>query len=308
MSASGITRRELVRRGGLLSLVPALFSGRARPRPTRPPAPSLPTPAPAFASVPSSTSRSACGRSSTRAARTRSSAARRCCPRCARPWRRPSQHYVHLDELAEAIGARLAELTQAEWGLVTSGCAAALMHATAACVAGGNADLHVRMPDLRGFPKDEVDHPEALAQRLRRGGARGGRAGDRGGDGRRARGRVRAADGHGLHPGAARTPTTGPLSTKAVCEIAKQGRAGAGRRGRRGPHRSERPPAARRHPRGLQRREVPARAAERGPAPRPQGPGARGLGAQRAAPRLLAPRPRSARKKPSACSWPSRCG
>ena len=43
-------------------------------------------------------------------------------------------HHVHLDELTEAIGERLAALTGAEGGLVTSGCAAALTHATAACV------------------------------------------------------------------------------------------------------------------------------------------------------------------------------
>ena len=71
-----------------------------------------------------------------------------------------SQHYVHLDELAEAVGARLAELTKAEWGLVTVGCAAALTHATAACVAGGNPDLHVRIPNLAGFPRDEVVIPK----------------------------------------------------------------------------------------------------------------------------------------------------
>src|SRR6058998_1829768 len=71
-----------------------------------------------------------------------------------------SQHYVHLDELAEAVGARLAELTKAEWGLVTVGCAAALTHATAACVAGGNPDLHVRIPNLAGFTKDEVIIPK----------------------------------------------------------------------------------------------------------------------------------------------------
>ena len=70
-----------------------------------------------------------------------------------------SQHYVHLDELTEAIGARLATLTQAEWGLVTSGCSAALTHATAACVAGGNPDLHIRLPNLAGFPRDEVIIP-----------------------------------------------------------------------------------------------------------------------------------------------------
>jgi hypothetical protein len=70
-----------------------------------------------------------------------------------------ARHYVHLDELAEAIGARLATLTGAEWGLVTSGCSAALTHATAACIAGGNPDLHVRIPNLTGFAKDEVIIP-----------------------------------------------------------------------------------------------------------------------------------------------------
>src|SRR5579863_1388833 len=70
-----------------------------------------------------------------------------------------AQHYVQLDEMMEAIGVRLAELTGAEFGVVTSGCAAALAHATAACVAGGNPDRHVRIPNLAGFPKDEVIIP-----------------------------------------------------------------------------------------------------------------------------------------------------
>src|SRR5262249_61423700 len=55
---------------------------------------------------------------------------------------------------------RLAALTGAEWGIVTSGCAAALTHATAACVAGGNPDLHVRIPNLSGFAKDEAIIPK----------------------------------------------------------------------------------------------------------------------------------------------------
>src|SRR5262249_48956640 len=71
-----------------------------------------------------------------------------------------AQHHVHLDELMAAVGARLAELTKAEWGMVSSGCSAALTHATAACVAGGNPDLHVRIPNLAGFPKDEVIIPK----------------------------------------------------------------------------------------------------------------------------------------------------
>lgn len=70
-----------------------------------------------------------------------------------------NQHYAQLDELMDAAGKRLAELTGAEWGMVSSGCAAAMTHATAACVAGGNPDLHVRIPDLRGFAKDEVVIP-----------------------------------------------------------------------------------------------------------------------------------------------------
>jgi uncharacterized pyridoxal phosphate-dependent enzyme len=68
-------------------------------------------------------------------------------------------HYAQLDELMEAAGKRLGELTGAEWGMVSAGCAAAMSHATAACVAGGNPDLHVRIPNLAGFPKDEVIIP-----------------------------------------------------------------------------------------------------------------------------------------------------
>ena len=41
-----------------------------------------------------------------------------------------ARHHVHLDELMAAIGTRLAELTKAEFGMVSSGCAAALTHAT----------------------------------------------------------------------------------------------------------------------------------------------------------------------------------
>jgi len=70
-----------------------------------------------------------------------------------------ARKYVHLDELADAVGARLAVLTGAEWGLVTNGCSAGLTLATAACVAGGNPDLHVRLPNLSGFAKDEAVIP-----------------------------------------------------------------------------------------------------------------------------------------------------
>src|SRR5215510_5369507 len=51
-----------------------------------------------------------------------------------------SRHYVHMDELMDGVGRRLAEITKADWGIVTAGCAAALTHATAACVAGANPE------------------------------------------------------------------------------------------------------------------------------------------------------------------------
>jgi L-seryl-tRNA(Ser) seleniumtransferase len=70
-----------------------------------------------------------------------------------------NQQHAQLDEVMAAVGARLAELTGAEWGMVSAGCAAAMSHATAACVAGGNPDLHVRIPNLEGFQKDEVIIP-----------------------------------------------------------------------------------------------------------------------------------------------------
>jgi L-seryl-tRNA(Ser) seleniumtransferase len=69
-----------------------------------------------------------------------------------------SRHYVHLDELMEAVGRRLSELTKAEWGMVSSGCAAALCHATAACIAGADPEKLQRLPDTRGM-KNEVIAP-----------------------------------------------------------------------------------------------------------------------------------------------------
>jgi D-glucosaminate-6-phosphate ammonia-lyase len=71
------------------------------------------------------------------------------------------QQHVVLDELMEGVAKRLAELTGAEWALVSAGCAAGIAHTTAACVTGGNPDLHVRIPDLTGFAKDEVVIPKA---------------------------------------------------------------------------------------------------------------------------------------------------
>src|ERR1039458_6752430 len=69
-----------------------------------------------------------------------------------------SRHFVHLDELMDAVGARIAELTKADWGIVTAGCAAAISHATAACIAGTDPEKMQRLPNLAGL-KSEVVMP-----------------------------------------------------------------------------------------------------------------------------------------------------
>lgn len=70
-----------------------------------------------------------------------------------------SEQYVHLDELMEAVGARLGALMQCEWGLVTNGCAAALCQVTAACVAGTDPASMARLPDTEGLPNEVLVQP-----------------------------------------------------------------------------------------------------------------------------------------------------
>ena len=62
-----------------------------------------------------------------------------------------SRHFVNLDELMEAAGQRLAELTGAEWGIVTCGSAAAVALGTAACVAGNDPVKMLRLPFTEGM-------------------------------------------------------------------------------------------------------------------------------------------------------------
>ena len=69
-----------------------------------------------------------------------------------------ARHYVQIDELMEGVGRRLAELTGAEWGIVTSGASAALTLASAGCITGGDPDKLAQLPDLRGL-RDEVVLP-----------------------------------------------------------------------------------------------------------------------------------------------------
>ncbi len=69
-----------------------------------------------------------------------------------------SMNFVHIDELMEAVGQRLAAITGAEWGIVSSGATAALTHATSACITGGDPEKIRRLPDLTGL-KNEVIVP-----------------------------------------------------------------------------------------------------------------------------------------------------
>jgi uncharacterized pyridoxal phosphate-dependent enzyme len=66
--------------------------------------------------------------------------------------------HVDLDELMEHTSARLAELLHVEWAIVTAGTAAALTHATAACLVGTDPEKIQRLPNLEGL-KDEVIIP-----------------------------------------------------------------------------------------------------------------------------------------------------
>jgi len=70
-----------------------------------------------------------------------------------------SRNYVFIDELAMAVGRRLGEITGAEWGMVSSGCAAGMKHVTVACITDGDPEKLVRVPDLTGFTKTEVIAP-----------------------------------------------------------------------------------------------------------------------------------------------------
>lgn len=70
-----------------------------------------------------------------------------------------SQFHVNLDELMERASARIAELLKAEWAVVTSGTAAALSHATAACIAGCDPEKMQQLPDLRRL-KNQVIMPK----------------------------------------------------------------------------------------------------------------------------------------------------
>ena len=65
------------------------------------------------------------------------------------------RYFVNMVELHHAVGRRLAELTGAESGIITSGAAGAMAAATAACMAGNDPKKIWQLPDTTGL-KHEV--------------------------------------------------------------------------------------------------------------------------------------------------------
>jgi uncharacterized pyridoxal phosphate-dependent enzyme len=66
-----------------------------------------------------------------------------------------SEYFVNMLDLQRAVGKRLAELTGAESGIITSGSAGAMAAATAACMAGSDDKYIWQLPDTTGL-KHEV--------------------------------------------------------------------------------------------------------------------------------------------------------
>src|ERR1700675_3809279 len=68
--------------------------------------------------------------------------------------REASEHFVNMFELQHGASRRLAELTGAEAGMVTSGAAGALASAAAACIAGSDAKNIWQLPDTPGLKNE----------------------------------------------------------------------------------------------------------------------------------------------------------
>jgi seryl-tRNA(Sec) selenium transferase len=69
-----------------------------------------------------------------------------------------SFYFVQLDELQDAVGKELGELTGAEWGIATTGCEAAICVATLACIAGTDPEKSQALPYRKA--KDQVIIPK----------------------------------------------------------------------------------------------------------------------------------------------------
>ena len=72
--------------------------------------------------------------------------------------RAAAAHFVDIFELQHAASRRLAEISGAEAGMVTSGAAGAMAGATAACIAGTDPARIWQLPDTTGLKHEVVMH------------------------------------------------------------------------------------------------------------------------------------------------------
>ena len=70
-----------------------------------------------------------------------------------------AMHYVEIFELQRAVGKRLAELSGAEGGMITSGAAGGMAAGTAACIAGDDPARIWQLPDTTGMKHEVVMFP-----------------------------------------------------------------------------------------------------------------------------------------------------
>ncbi len=69
-----------------------------------------------------------------------------------------SLQFVDIMELQHAVSRRLAELSGAEAGMITSGAAGAMAAATAACIAGSDPSRIWQLPDTAGLKHEVIMH------------------------------------------------------------------------------------------------------------------------------------------------------
>jgi L-seryl-tRNA(Ser) seleniumtransferase len=69
-----------------------------------------------------------------------------------------AKSFVVLEEMNAAVGKRIAAATGAEAGYVTSGSAAAMVLAAAACITGTDPERVARLPQTDGIPHDIILH------------------------------------------------------------------------------------------------------------------------------------------------------
>jgi L-seryl-tRNA(Ser) seleniumtransferase len=86
-----------------------------------------------------------------------------------------STRYVRLNDLQDAVGARIATMLGSESAMVTAGAASAIALGTAACMTGNNTDFIHRIPETSNM-KDEVvilkSHRNSYDHEIRASGAK----------------------------------------------------------------------------------------------------------------------------------------